>query len=250
MIIDTHMHIYDDKYEGNNEEAILKSIDMGISKMICCGVDYESSLKAIEYAHKYKEIYACIGLYPENACKDDNYLNWIKDLSKDEKVIGIGEIGLDYYWDRSFIDKQKEVFINEIKLAKELNLPIVVHSRDAIKDTYDILKEYHHFGDIHCYSGSLEMAREFTKLGYFLGIGGVLTFKNSVEIKKVVKEIDLKYLLPETDSPYLTPVPYRGHINIPGYTKYVYDEIAKIKEISSSELEEVINDNVYRLFKI
>ena len=244
------MHIYEDKYEGNNEEAITKSIEMGISKMICCGVDYESSLRALDYAHKYKEIYACVGLYPENANKDENYLDWITELAKDEKVIGIGEIGLDYYWDRSFIDKQKEVFIKQIELAKELNMPIVVHSRDASKDTYDILKVHKWKGEIHCYSGSLEMAKEFTKLGYFLGIGGVLTFKNAVEIKKVVKEIDLKYLLTETDSPYLTPVPFRGKINIPGYTKYVYEEIAKIKEISVESVEEIINDNVLRLFGI
>lgn len=250
MIIDTHMHIYDDKYNGNSTSAIEESINLGVKKMICAGTDYESSLKCIEFSNKYEEIYACVGLYPENACKDSKYLSWLSELIKNKKVIGIGEIGLDYYWDKSFIDKQKEVFIKQIEFASSVNLPIVVHSRDAIQDTYDILKEHKARGVIHCYGGSLEMAREFVKLGYFLGIGGVVTFKNAKEIIKVVEEIDPRFLLTETDSPYLTPVPHRGEINIPGYTKYVLEKIAEIKQMDVKELENIIENNVLRIFGI
>lgn len=250
MIIDTHMHIYDDKYNGDSISAIKASIDLGVKKMITAGIDYETSLKCIEFSNKYEEIYACVGLYPENACKDNNYLSWLKELVKNKKVVAIGEIGLDYYWDRSFIDKQKEVFINQIEFAKENNLPIVVHSRDAIQDTYDILKEHKGKGVIHCYGGSLEMAREFVKLGYYLGIGGVVTFKNAKEIVKVVEEINPNYLLTETDSPYLTPHPYRGEVNIPGYTKYVLEKIAELKNMDVKELEKIIENNVLRLFGI
>ena len=250
MIIDTHMHLYDEKYNNEYDKVVSDSIALGCKKMICAGLDYETSIKSIDFAKKYNEVYATVGLYPENALKDDAYLSWINDLVKIDKVVGIGEIGLDYYWDKSFIDKQKEVFINQVILAKALNKPVVIHARDSLQDTFDILKEYKPRGVLHCYSGSAEMAREFVKLGFSLGIGGVATFSNAKEIVKVIKEIDIKYLVTETDSPYLTPHPNRGKINIPGYAKYVLEKIAEIKEMDVKIVEEKIEENVKSIFGI
>lgn len=251
MIFDTHMHLYDSRYDNIRDNVINESFENDVKLMICVGFDYESSLKAIALSEKYPFIYASIGLHPSEVQKEkDEDLKWIYELSKNKKVIAIGEIGLDYYWDKSFIDKQKEMFIKQIDIAKELNLPIIVHSRDAISDTYNIMKDNIVNGVLHCFSSSLEMAKEFTKLGYYLGIGGVLTFKNSKEIKKVVKEIDLKYLITETDSPYLTPMPYRGEINKPFYISYVLDEIALQKNMDREEVENIMFKNACTLFSI
>lgn len=249
MIIDTHMHIYDDRYKDNLDEIIKKSIDMGVGKMIVSGIDYETSLKAIEIANNYPEVYASIGVYPEEVKKDNGDYSWIKKLVKNnKKIVAIGEIGLDYYWDDSYKELQKEAFIKQIKIANELNLPVIVHSRNAIQDTFDILKAYRTRGTIHCFGGSLEMAKEFVKLGYFIGVGGVVTFKNAKEIKKVVKEIDINYIVTETDSPYLTPHPFRGETNIPGYTKFVLEEISSIRKMDNKEVENILESNARRLF--
>lgn len=252
MIIDTHMHIYDKIYDGIREDVINEALEFGVEKMIVVGCDYQSSLKAIELANKYDFIYCAIGLHPSEAHKEtDLELSWIYELAKNAKVIAIGEIGLDYYWDKTYIDIQKEMFQKQINIANELCLPIIVHNRDASNDCYQILKNNPGIkGVLHCYGSSLEMAKEFIKLGYYLGIGGVLTFKNSKEIKRVVEGVDLDYLLSETDSPYLTPVPYRGKINHPGYTKFVVEEISKIKGLSVDVVEKTLENNTKRLFNI
>ena len=208
MIIDTHMHIFDERYD-NQDEIIKFALENNVKKMIVVGFDKESSLKALELSKKYDFIYLSVGLHPSEVKKEeDKNLTWLTNILNNEKVISIGEIGLDYYWDKTFKEEQKHYFNRQIELAKEYNLPIIVHCRDAVQDCFDILKDSNVKGVMHCYSGSLEMAREFTKRGYFLGIGGVVTFKNAVEIKKVVEDIDLRFLLSETDSPYLTPVPF------------------------------------------
>ncbi|MFA5765388.1 MAG: TatD family hydrolase, partial [Bacilli bacterium] len=228
MIIDTHMHIFDDRYQGIIDEVVAEAKANNVGLMIAVGYDYESSLKAIELAHKYDCIYASVGLHPSEVVKEkDKSLEWLESLLHENKVIAIGEIGLDYYWDQSFKELQKELFAKQIGLAKANNLPIIVHNREATQDCFTILKQNLVPGVMHCYSSSVEMAHEFTKLGYYLGIGGVVTFKNSKEIKKVVKDIDIQYLLSETDSPYLAPMPYRGKMNRPAYTKHVVEEIAK-----------------------
>lgn len=264
MIIDTHMHLYDSKYDGIREDVINDAIKNGVKKMIAIGCDYQTSLKCIELAHKYSFIYCAIGLHPSEVHKEqDLNLSWIYELAKDEKVVAIGEIGLDYYWDKTYVALQKEMFIKQINIAKELDLPIVVHSRDSINDCYNIMKEYRTEGVMHCFSSSLEMAKEFTKLGYFLGIGGVVTFKNSKEIKRIVKEIDLKYLVTETDAPYLAPTPHRGHINKPEYLTLIIDEITMLKNenntdnninnkdlISNKDIENTLYNNAIKLFKI
>lgn len=250
MIIDTHMHIFDDRYQGIIDEVVAEAKANNVELMIAVGYDYESSLKAIELAHKYDCIYASVGLHPSEVVKEkDKSLEWLESLLHENKVIAIGEIGLDYYWDQSFKELQKELFVKQIGLAKANNLPIIVHNREATQDCFTILKQNLVPGVMHCYSSSVEMAHEFTKLGYYLGIGGVVTFKNSKEIKKVVKDIDIQYLLSETDSPYLAPMPYRGKMNRPAYTKYVVEEIAKIKETDLAMVEEALASNAQSLFK-
>ncbi|MDD2492991.1 MAG: TatD family hydrolase [Bacilli bacterium] len=250
MIIDTHMHIFDDRYQGIIDEVVAEAKANNVGLMIAVGYDYESSLKAIELAHKYDCIYASVGLHPSEVVKEkDKSLEWLESLLHENKVIAIGEIGLDYYWDQSFKELQKELFAKQIGLAKANNLPIIVHNREATQDCFTILKQNLVPGVMHCYSSSVEMAHEFTKLGYYLGIGGVVTFKNSKEIKKVVKDIDIQYLLSETDSPYLAPMPYRGKMNRPAYTKHVVEEIAKIKETDLAMVEEALASNAQRLFK-
>lgn len=251
MIIDTHCHIFDKKFDGIQEEIIKEALDMNVKKLLVVGYDKETSIKAIELANKYDFCYASIGLHPSEVQKEtDLDLSWIDELVHSPKVVAVGEIGLDYYWDKSYVEKQKEFFELQIRKAKQYNLPIIVHCRDAINDCFNILKEKQISGVLHCYSGSYEMAKEFVKRGYYLGIGGVVTFKNSVEIKKVVTEIDLNYLLSETDCPYLSPEPFRGKVNHPGYTKFVVSKIAELKHMDINEVEEALYKNASKLFKI
>ena len=252
MIIDTHMHIYDNKYDEIREEVIKEALDMGVKRMIAVGFDYESSLKAIELADKYDFIYASIGLHPSEVEKEeDKELSWIYKLSKHKKVIAIGEIGLDYYWSTEYKELQKEYFHKQLNIAKELNLPVIIHSRSAQFDSFSIVEAHPGvIGVFHCYSGSLEMAERLIKLGYYIGVGGVLTFKNAKEIKRVVEGISLDNILSETDSPYLSPHPHRGEINHPGYTKYVVEKIAEIKNENIEDVEDVLWKNAHKLFKL
>lgn len=250
MKVDTHIHLYDKKYQDILEEVIEKAQEAGIVRIIVNGVDRETSLESIRLANKYDFIYAAIGLHPSEIDKEkENDLSWIYELAKNKKVIAIGEIGLDYYWDKSYNDLQRDIFIKQIKIANELKLPVIVHSRDAHQDTFDIMKENQTKGILHAYQSSLELAREYIKLGYYLGIGGVLTFKNAKVIKDVVREIDLDFLLTETDGPYLTPEPFRGKINKPEYIKYILEEISSIKQIDKEIVEEKIYNNYIKLFK-
>lgn len=252
MIVDTHCHIFDDKFDGIREDVINESLEMGVEKLIVVGYDEKTSKEAVRLAQKYDFCYAAVGLHPSEVLKNsDRSLRWLYNLlENNKKIVAVGEIGLDYYWDKSFKEEQKEMFIKQINIANEFNLPIIIHCRDAVSDCYDILKENKSRGVMHCYSSSLEMAREFVKIGFYLGIGGVVTFKNSVEIKKVVEGIELKWLLSETDCPYLAPVPFRGKTNHPGYTKYVVEKIAEIKNISIDEVEEALYNNAVTLFKL
>lgn len=252
MIIDTHCHIFDEKFDGIREEVINEALEMGVKKMIVVGYDYQSSLKAIELAEKYDFMYASIGLHPSEVLKEkDKSLEWIRELyNKSKKVVAIGEIGLDYYWDKSFIEEQKDFFVKQIKIASDLNLPIIVHTRDSIQDCFNILKDIKIRGVLHCFSSSVEMAREFVKRGYYIGIGGVVTFKNSVEIKKVAEDIDINYILSETDCPYLAPVPFRGKTNHPGYTKFVVEKISELRGMDLEKVEKILENNANSLFLI
>ena len=202
---------------------------------------------------KYPPVYGMLGVHPTEV-KDwsDDLIYKIKEYSKHPKIIAIGEIGLDYYWDKSFNDLQKEVFIKQIKLANELNLPISIHDREAHKDTYDILKEHNKNSEIvmHCFSGSVEFMRECIKEGWYIALGGVVTFKNAVKMKDVAIEVPLDRLLLETDAPYLTPVPYRGKENQPAYVKFVAEEIAKLRETTFEEINNATMENTKRVFGI
>ena len=173
-------------------------------------------------------------------------------MAKNPKIKAVGEIGLDYYWDKSFVDLQKEVFVKQIKLANELNLPIVVHDREAHKDSFDLLKEYNKNSKVlfHCFSGSVEFMRECVKQGWYIAIGGVVTFKNAIKMKDVAKTVPLEYLVLETDSPYLTPVPFRGKENSPAYVKYVAEEIANLRDIPVEEIIDITTNNAERFFEI
>ncbi len=249
-MIDTHSHINMIE-EISLDEVIKNSIESGVDKIIVPSAypkDFDNVMTLID---KYENVYGMLGVHPTEV-KDwtDNLTDKIKEYSKHPKIVAIGEIGLDYYWDKSFNDLQKEVFIKQIKLANELNLPISIHDREAHKDTFDILKEYNKGSKIvmHCFSGSSEFAQECVKEGWYLALGGVVTFKNAIKMKEVAINIPIEKLLLETDAPYLTPVPYRGKENQPAYTKFVAEEIAKLRQITIEEVDAVTTKNAKEVF--
>ncbi|MBE6153399.1 MAG: TatD family deoxyribonuclease [Firmicutes bacterium] len=248
-MIDTHCHIEIEDYK--NIEQILENCKKnGIDKIIVSGYDLESSKEAVKLADKYDAIYATVGFLPEVLQKENSYdLNDLEILLQNKKVVGIGEIGLDYYWYKDNKEEQKKLFISQIKLALKYNKPIVIHCREAIQDCYDVVKKYSNLkGTMHCYSGSVEMAKEFVKLGLYISVGGVSTFKNSKNIKEVINELDLEYILLETDSPYLTPEPYRGKRNYPYYVGIIAEKISKIKNIDLKTIEIITTSNACKLF--
>ena len=251
-MIDTHSHINMIK-NLSMEDIINNALFNGIEKIIVPSA-YPSDIDIImELVKNYDNVYGLLGVHPSEVKDwDDDLIYKIKEFSKHEKIIGIGEIGLDYYWDKSFNELQKEVFIKQIKLANELNFPISVHDRDAHKDTFDILKKYNNGSQIvmHCFSGSLEFAGECIKQGWYIAIGGVVTFKNALKIKEVAKNIPVENLLLETDAPYLTPVPFRGKENQPAYVKYIAEEIAKLRNTSLDEIDKVTTQNALKVFNI
>ncbi len=251
-MIDTHTHI--NMIESISIEEILNNAkENGIEKVIVPSANPKDFPEIVELINKYDNVYGMLGVHPSDAKDwDDSLINQIKDLCNNKKIVAIGEIGLDYYWDKSFNDLQMDVFIKQIKLANELNLPLDVHDREAHKDTFDILKQYNINSKVvmHCFSGSVEFAKECVKEGYYIGIGGVVTFKNAIKMKEVAKHIPLEYIILETDAPYLTPVPYRGTENQPAYVKYVAEEIAKLKEISYEEVKNVTTSNAERIFNL
>lgn len=241
-LIDTHAHL-----------DMLTDLDIsGVGKVVVPSVEIKTMEKVVALS-KHPNIYSMVGIYPSEA---KTYTQEIEDkiteLAKNQKVVAIGEIGLDYYWDKSFVDLQKEVFIKQIKLANKLELPIVVHDREAHKDCFDILKKNNDGSKIlfHCFSGSVEFMRECVKQGWFIAIGGVVTFKNAIKMKEVAQEVPLEKLVLETDAPYLTPVPFRGKENKPAYVRYVAEEIAKIRRISIEEIIDITTRNAEGFFGI
>ena len=254
-MIDSHCHINDELYKNNPAEYVKEAEKVGVFQFLVVGFDEKSSELALEIANKNKSCYAAVGIHPsdaKNAKPGD--LEKIKELAKSEKAIAIGEIGLDYYWDKdeSVRAQQKEFFKEQIKIANELNLPISIHCRDALEDCLQILKEnpVKRGGIMHCYAGSLEMSSEFIKLGFLLGFGGTVTFKNSVRPKEVVKNIPSNSYVLETDAPYLTPHPFRGKENHSKYLYLVRDQIAELRGVSPDQVEKETNDNFRRVFGI
>jgi len=248
---DSHAHYNDEKFDIDRDELLSSLPKNNVSYVINAGTNFATSLFSINLSEKYPYIYAAVGIHPEDISPNDSLGN-IKELASHPKVVAIGEIGLDYYYDSSTKELQKEYFLNQLKLANEVNLPVIIHDRDAHNDILTTLKScpVDKSGVIHCYSGSLEMAKIFLNMGYYLGFGGTSTFSNAKNVIEVLKYIPLDKILIETDSPYLTPVPFRGKRNNSMYLKYVVEKISEIKNISPEEIAQITSDNAKKLFNI
>lgn len=249
MFIDTHCHVVSEYYD-DIDVVIKNAIDNGVLKIIINGYNMQSNREVLELVKKYDIVYGALGIQPEELYDyNDDSLKFIEEHINDEKIIAVGEIGLDYHYDTDK-DLQKELFKRQLKIAYKYNKPVIIHSRDCIQETYNILKDSKVKGTMHCYSGSKEMALEFIKIGFSIGIGGVSTFKNAKNIVDVIKYIPLEYIILETDSPYLTPEPYRGKRNEPMYIPIVAKRVADIKGLDIKEIERTTTDNARRLFDI
>jgi len=254
MYIDTHVHLNADQYEEDINEVIQRAQDAGVDKMVVVGFDRKTILKAMELTEKHAFIYAVVGWHPVDAidCTEKD-LEWIELLAAHPKVVGIGETGLDYYWDKSPRDVQQEVFRKQIRLAKKVSLPIIIHNRDATADVVRILKEEEAEktgGIMHCFGGSIETANECINMNFMISLGGPVTFKNAKAPKQVATEISLDHLLIETDAPYLAPHPYRGKRNEPAWVALVAEEIARLKSIPVEEVAKRTTANALRVFNI
>ena len=250
-IFDTHSH-YDDEQFDSDRYSLLESLpDKGVIGIVSCGIDTETSMANMELAHKYGFMYFATGFHPEDLEGHSlGELDTIEALAKDEKCVAIGEIGLDYHWMSSTKEKQKEFFKAQIELAKRLDMPVIVHDREAHGDTLEILKETAPKGVLHCFSGSVEMARDVIKLGMFIGMNGVATFKNARKSLEVIKEIPLERLVLETDCPYLCPVPYRGRRNDSSYIPYIAERIGEVLNMSAQEVLDITAQNAKRLYDL
>jgi len=254
MIFETHAHYDDDRFNADRDELLRRLPEEGVGVVINSGASVESTRDTIRLAKEYPHVYAAVGVHPSEIEElDEDFIQWMKERASEEKTVAIGEIGLDYYWDKEpeVQERQRYWFGRQIELAREMKLPIIVHSRDAAADTMQVMKEHHAEeipGVIHCYSYSKEMANEFIKMGYYIGVGGVVTFKNAKKLKETVEAIPLEKILVETDCPYMAPEPHRGKRNSSLYLPYVVEEIARIKGVSTEEVERVTEENARKLF--
>ena len=253
MIFDTHAHYDDKQFDQDREELLASMKDNGIGTIVDVGSNMETSTWIVEAVTRYPMMYGAVGVHPSDTAElKESDIDTLKKYAAMDRILAIGEIGLDYYWDKSFVDLQKEVYVKQILLANKLNLPIVIHDREAHKDAYDLLLEYNQSSKalFHCFSGSVEFMRECVKKGWYIALGGVVTFKNAVKMKDVAREIPLDKLVLETDSPYLTPVPFRGKPNTPAYVRYVAEEIANLRQMPLNELIDITTNNAERFFEI
>ncbi|MFQ3546554.1 TatD family hydrolase [Halobacillus rhizosphaerae] len=254
MLFDTHVHLNADQFEEDMEETIERARAEGVRYMTVVGFDHKTIPKAIEIAENHEDIYAAVGWHPVDAIdmKEED-LQWIEELTSHPKVVALGEMGLDYHWDKSPADVQKEVFRKQIRLAKKVRMPIIIHNREATEDIVEILKEENAAevgGIMHCYSGPVETAKECIDMNFMISLGGPVTFKNAKLPKEVAKAIDLEHLLVETDCPFLAPHPNRGKRNEPAYVKLVAEQIAELKEITYEEVAEITTANALKFFGI
>lgn len=250
-IFDTHAHYDDSRFDEDRDELLSSLSHKGVTNIINCGCDLKSSLTTLELAEKYDFIYAALGVHAheaEEATEED--LAEIKELYSRKKVVAVGEIGLDYHYDFSPRDRQIEIFERQIILAKELDLPIIVHDRESHEDTMNLLKKYRPKGVVHCFSGSVEMAKEVVKLGMYIGLGGAVTFKNARKPIEVAEYLPIEYLLLETDAPYMTPVPFRGQRCDSAHIAFTAQKIAEVKGMDTQELIDICNENSKSLFGI
>ena len=253
-IFDSHAHYDDEAFDVDRDELIRELNESGVIGILNCSSSYESIAKTCELINKWGFIYGAAGIHPENAQEftDEREIEIGNVIKNNSKIIAVGEIGLDYYWaENPSKEVQKDVFRRQMKLAQDNKLPVVIHDRDAHGDTLEILKEFPKVkGVVHCFSGSLEFAKECLKLGYYIGVTGVVTFKNAKKLLEVVKEVPIEKLLVETDCPYMAPEPNRGKRNKSDYIEYIIDRIALIKEIDPKQLNIQVNDNFNRLMEL
>ena len=250
-IFDSHAHYDDSRFDEDRDELLSSLKDKGVSFVVNCGCDLKTCLKTIDMAEKYSFVYAALGVHPheaEDTTEED--FQKIKELCSREKVVAIGEIGLDYHYDFSPRDIQKEMFEKQLILANELGLPVIVHDRESHEDTMNLLKKHKPKGVVHCFSGSVEMAKEVVKLGMYIGLGGAVTFKNARKPIEVAEYLPIDYLLLETDAPYMTPVPFRGQRCDSAHIAYTAEKIAEVKGMDTQELIDKCNENAKRLFGI
>lgn len=253
MIFDTHAHYDDAQFDNDREELLDSMAKSGVGTIVNVASDLASWDAIRRLTSKYPFIYGAAGLHPDYAADlDDENFERLKALLKEDKFVAAGEIGLDYYWDKADRDLQKKAFIRQLNLAKELGLPVIIHSREAAADTMQIMKEYAKGmgGVIHCYSYSLEQAREYVRMGFYIGVGGVVTFKNAKKLREVVLNLPLEALVLETDCPYLAPVPYRGKRNSSLYLPLTAREIARIKGVSYEEVVSQTEINAVKLYRL
>jgi TatD DNase family protein len=254
MLFDTHVHLNADQFDEDLEEVILRAKEAGVEYMVVVGFDEKTINRALDLTEKYEFIYAAVGWHPVDAIDmTDEHLQWLEELSSHPKVVALGEMGLDYHWDKSPKEIQKEVFRKQIRLAKKVQLPIIIHNREADKDIVNILKEEEASeigGIMHCFGGSVEIAKECLAMNFHISLGGPVTFKNAKRPKQVAKEIPLNRLLIETDCPYLAPHPFRGKRNEPAYVKLVAEEIAELKEVEFEQLAKQTTANAKEIFGI
>lgn len=250
MFIDTHMHIGDD-FGVEPDLYVKNASDAQVEVLIASFCEKDDIMLSTKFVEKYKNLYACIGYHPEvsNKIVEKDYEILEEMVKNNPKIVAIGEIGLDYYWNKDNKDKQREVFCKQLEIAEKLKLPVVIHSRDSINETYEILKKYKVSGVIHCFSGSLEMAKKFISLGFLLGIGGVVTFKNS-KLFEVIEKLELTNIVLETDSPYLTPELNRGKTNESSNIFYIAQKIAEIKNIPLENVAKITTENAIRTFDL
>jgi len=253
-IFDSHAHYDDEAFNEDREDLIKELNESGVIGILNCSTSYESIAKTCELINKWDFIYGAVGIHPENAqdFTTKREIEICSIIKNNPKIIAVGEIGLDYYWSENpSREIQKDVFRRQMKIAQDNNLPVVIHDRDAHSDTLEIMKEFSRVkGVVHCFSGSVEFAKESLKLGYYIGVTGVVTFKNAKKLLEVIKEVPIEKLLVETDCPYMTPEPNRGKRNKSDYIEYIIDRIALIKEIDPKQVNTQVNDNFYRLMEL
>ena len=253
MIFDTHAHYDDRQFEEDRAELLGSMQEQGVGMIVDAGSDIASWDKIGQLTEQYPFIYGAIGVHPDEVGElDEEKMQRMEKLLSGEKMVAVGEIGLDYYWDKEKRDLQKKWFIRQLELARQLDLPVIIHSREAAADTMEIMKQHAKGldGVIHCFSYSPEQAKEYVKMGFYLGIGGVVTFKNAKKLKEVVQEIPLEALVLETDSPYLAPVPHRGKRNNSQNLVYVAEEIAALKGVSYEEVVRQTTENAKKLYRL
>lgn len=254
-MIDTHAHLNDERLYQNRKDIVQNAMKVGVNDIVCVAYDLPSSLKACEIASEFDNVYATIGVHPHDAKNyDEKTEKELINLAKNKKIVAVGEIGLDFYYDLSDRQVQKEVFIKQLQLADRLSLPVVIHTRDAQNETLEILNKYRNLlnngGIIHCFNENLTFANNTVELGFYIGIGGMITFQNNQELRDIIKNLPLDKIILETDCPYLTPYPFRKETNEPKFIPVIAQKLAEIYGLSCSQIDKITTLNAQKVYKI